>query len=194
MSHFPSYICCHRAAQPYAAHAHGMGPRWRGAGGTLRAFVRGQKRRRIGIPAEVRLSPFQAHPEMTVAAMANQARKKILLVDDSATTHMWIGMIMNKSEYQLVSARDGQQGVETALAELPDLILMDVVMPRMDGFEACRRLREHHSTRTTPIIMVTTRAEAKNVETGFTSGCSDYITKPIDGLELLSKVRSFLGE
>ena len=81
-----------------------------------------------------------------------------------------------------------------ALAELPDLILMDVVMPRMDGFEACRVLRGHLTTRGIPIVMVTTRSEARSVESGFMSGCSDYVTKPIDGLELLSKVRSFLGE
>jgi DNA-binding response OmpR family regulator len=121
-------------------------------------------------------------------------RRKILLVDDSATTHMWIKMILNKSAYEMVSARDGMEGVEKALSETPDLILMDVVMPRMDGFAACRSLRTHAATRGTPIIMVTTRAEAKNVEEGFQSGCSDYITKPIDGLELMSKVRNFLGE
>jgi PleD family two-component response regulator len=121
-------------------------------------------------------------------------RRKILLVDDSATTHMWIRMILNKSEYDMVSARDGQEGVDVALAELPDLILMDVVMPRMDGFEACRVLRGHQATRGIPIVMVTTRSEARSVESGFMSGCSDYVTKPIDGLELLSKVRSFLGE
>ncbi|HST59884.1 MAG TPA: response regulator [Longimicrobium sp.] len=121
-------------------------------------------------------------------------RRKILLIDDSATTHMWIKMILNKSAFEMVSAKDGVEGVEKALAENPDLILMDVVMPRMDGFSACRHLRTHDSTRGTPIIMVTTRAEARNVEEGFQSGCSDYITKPIDGLELMSKVRNFLGE
>jgi CheY-like chemotaxis protein len=130
----------------------------------------------------------------TPPSQAAGPRRKILLVDDSATTHLWIRMILNKSDYDMVSARDGEEGVQRALAELPDLILMDVVMPRMDGFEACRRLRAHPATRPTPIVMVTTRAEAKNVEFGFNSGCSDYITKPIDGLELLSKVRSFLGE
>jgi DNA-binding response OmpR family regulator len=133
-------------------------------------------------------------PPIAAADPDAPPRRKILLVDDSATTHMWIRMILNKSEYEMVSARDGQEGVEMALAELPDLILMDVVMPRMDGFEACKRLRSHRTTRSTPIVMVTTRAEARNVEAGFLSGCSDYITKPIDGLELLSKVRSFLGE
>jgi CheY-like chemotaxis protein len=121
-------------------------------------------------------------------------RKRILLVDDSATSHMWVRMILSKGEYDMISARDGEEGVERALAESPDLVLMDVVMPRMDGFEACRLLRAHPATRPTPIVMVTTRSEARNVEFGYTSGCSDYITKPIDSLELLSKVRSFLDQ
>ena len=129
-----------------------------------------------------------ASPAMAVA------QRKILLVDDSATTHMWIKMILNKTEYLMISARDGEEGVRTALAEKPDLILMDVVMPRMDGFEATRALRAQQSTRDIPIVMVTTRGEARNVEAGFQNGCSDYITKPIDGLELLSKVKSFLGQ
>jgi DNA-binding response OmpR family regulator len=123
---------------------------------------------------------------------APQRRRKILLVDDSATTHMWIKMVLNKSAYDMVSARDGVEGVATALAEKPDLVLMDVVMPRMDGFTAVREIRAHASMRNVPIIMVTTRAEAKNVEEGFASGCSDYITKPIDGLELLTKIRNTL--
>lgn len=133
--------------------------------------------------ASLRESPTAAAP-----------RKKILLVDDSATTHMWIKMILNKSAYDMVSARDGQEGVEMAMREKPDLILMDVVMPRMDGFEATRALRSASSTSHTPVIMVTTRAEARNIETGFESGCSDYITKPINNVELLSKIQNFLGE
>lgn len=135
---------------------------------------------------------LSASPADAVAARG--ARKKILLVDDSATTHMWIKMILSKSEYDLVSARDGVEGVDLALAEKPDLILMDVVMPRMNGFEATRALRTHGPTVSTPIVMVTTRSEARNVEAGYESGCSDYITKPIDGLELLSKVKSLLGD
>jgi PleD family two-component response regulator len=123
-----------------------------------------------------------------------EPRKKILLVDDSATTHMWIRMILNKTAYDLVSARDGEEGVRMAVSERPDLILMDVVMPRMNGFEATRVLRGKPGMRDIPVIMVTTRSEAKNVEEGFESGCSDYVTKPIDGLELVAKVRNFLGE
>jgi len=119
---------------------------------------------------------------------------RILIVDDSPSQLVGLKRIVEKLGHQAITAEDGAAGVEAAKREVPDLILMDVVMPRMDGFEACRRLRAHRATRATPVVMVTTRAEARNVEAGFTSGCSDYITKPIDGLELLSKVRSFLGE
>ncbi len=121
-------------------------------------------------------------------------RKKILLVDDSSTVLLMERMILSKSQYEVVEARDGQEGVEKALAEKPDLILMDVVMPRLNGFEAVRRLREEEATRSIPVIMVTTRGELESVESGYASGCSEYVTKPIDGLELLTKVRSCLGQ
>ncbi len=121
-------------------------------------------------------------------------RKKILLVDDSSTVLLMEKMILSKSEYDVVTARDGVEGVEKARNERPDLILMDVVMPRMDGFEAVRKLREDDSTKAIPVIMVTTRGELQSVETGYASGCSDYVTKPINGLELLTKVRSCLGQ
>lgn len=120
-------------------------------------------------------------------------RKKILLVDDSATAIMWERMILQKEPYELAIARDGLEAVDKAASDCPDLILMDVVMPRMDGFEACRALRTRAETRDVPIIMVTTRGEAENVERGFASGCTDYITKPIDRLELLAKVKSYLA-
>lgn len=121
-------------------------------------------------------------------------RKKILLVDDSRTTLFVESMILKNEPYQLLTAGDGQEAVEKALSHRPDLILMDVVMPRMTGFEACRELRRRGETEATPIILVTTRGESDNVEAGFESGCSDYITKPINGLELLSKVKDYLGE
>ncbi len=121
-------------------------------------------------------------------------RKKILLVDDSSTVIMMEQMILSKNNYDLVTARDGQEGVAKALSERPDLILMDVMMPRMDGFEACRKIRAESATKGIPVIMVTTRSELSSVETGYASGCNDYVTKPINGLELLAKVRSCLGQ
>ena len=120
------------------------------------------------------------------------SRKKILLVDDSATILMTERMILTKGPYDLITAKDGEEAVQKALAERPDLILMDVVMPKMNGFEACRRIREEESISSTPIIMVTTRGEVDNVETGFESGCNDYITKPINAPELMAKLRNYL--
>jgi len=121
-------------------------------------------------------------------------RKKVLLVDDSRTILMIEGMILRQAPYEVLTARDGEEAVEKATNERPDLILLDVVMPKMDGFEVCRRLRRQKVTKAVPIIIVTTRGEAEYVEEGFRSGCSDYLTKPIDGPALLSKLKSHLGE
>jgi len=120
-------------------------------------------------------------------------RKKILLVDDSSTALLMEKAILGKRDFELVTARDGEEAVALSVAERPDLILMDVTMPKMNGFEACRRIRSYPSTREIPIIMVTTRGEMDNVESGYASGCSDYVTKPINGLELLSKLEDLLG-
>lgn len=122
------------------------------------------------------------------------APRKILLVDDSETVLLMERMILKKEPYQLITAKNGMEGVEKALETKPDLILMDVVMPEMNGFEAVRWLRERDATRSVPIVMVTTQAEADSMEAGYESGCSDYITKPIDSTELLTKVRSILGD
>jgi len=120
------------------------------------------------------------------------ANKKILVVDDSKVASMTTCMIL-ASRYECVTAEDGEIGVEMAASEMPDLILMDVVMPIMDGFEACRKIRMQAETNGIPIIMVTTRGEAINVESGYESGCSDYVTKPIDKVELLTKIESLIG-
>lgn len=124
----------------------------------------------------------------------NQRKKKILLVDDSSTALMIEQMLLGKGTYDLVTARDGAEAVEKAEAEQPDLILMDVVMPRMTGIDACKVIRDRASTRHIPIILVTTRGENVNVEAGYANGCNDYVTKPINGLELMSKVRDQLGD
>jgi CheY-like chemotaxis protein len=124
----------------------------------------------------------------------NMARKKVMLVDDSSTALMMEKVILSKKNYDLVFARDGQEAVAKSLSERPDLILMDVVMPKMNGFDACKRIREEPLTKDIPVIMVTTRGEPENVEIGFASGCNDYITKPINSLELIAKLDNFLGE
>ena len=129
-----------------------------------------------------------------MADMSLPRRKVLLLVDDSKTILLMERMILGGGAYELITALDGEEAVEKARAELPDLILMDVVMPRMNGFEACRRIRSGEATSDIPVIMVTTRGEIESVEAGYESGCADYVIKPIDAQELLAKVQSYLGE
>ena len=121
------------------------------------------------------------------------AKKKILLVDSSRTSLLLERMILGPEPYELLVALDGEEALTVAAAERPDLILMDVVLPGLDGLAALRRLRAARETQATPVILVTTRAEPRSVEEGWEAGCSDFIAKPIDAEELISKVRSCLG-
>lgn len=121
-------------------------------------------------------------------------RKKILIVDDSFTAIMMCRAILSKRAYDIVTARDGREAIDKALQERPDLILMDVVMPHMDGFQACMRLRAMDTTKHVPIFLLTTKGEAESVTQGFASGCNAYISKPLNGPELLAKIKSYLGE
>ncbi len=121
------------------------------------------------------------------------ASKKILLVDDSPTVLLMERILLKDSPYTLLSATSGEEALKTALAERPDIILMDVMMPGLDGLEVCRRLRAEEATRNTPIILVTTRSSLEALEQGYACGCNDYIVKPFEGLELRMKVANFLG-
>jgi DNA-binding response OmpR family regulator len=120
-------------------------------------------------------------------------KKRVLLVDDSATTLMMEKLILRQEDFDLVTASNGEEAIEKALKESPDLILLDVVMPRKNGFEVCRALRQTPGLASVPIILVTTRSEEESLETGYLSGCTDFVMKPIDGVELLTKVRSYLA-
>ena len=119
------------------------------------------------------------------------SKKKVLVVEDSKVASMTTCMILS-SKYECVTAENGAIGVEMASSEKPDLILMDVVMPVMDGFAACRQIRMQAETNGIPIVMATTRGEAINVEAGYESGCNDYVTKPIDKVELLTKIENLI--
>ena len=121
-------------------------------------------------------------------------RKKILLVDDSSTSLLLARMILQTMAYDVVTARDGVEGLERARQVQPDLILLDVMMPRMDGIEACKRLREDPLTAEIPIIMVTTRGEEGIAEASYAYGCNEFVTKPVDAAELVAKVQNCLGE
>ncbi|WP_309893820.1 response regulator [Archangium sp.] len=121
-------------------------------------------------------------------------KKKILLVDDSRTVLLMHQLLLADRGYELLTARDGEEALEKALATRPDLIFLDVLMPGMDGFETCQALRAHETTRDVPIIMVTTSGEPQNIQRGFDSGCTDYITKPFNDNELLDKLERYLQQ
>ena len=121
-------------------------------------------------------------------------RKKILIVDDSPTAILWQRLILEDDPYDILVATNGEDCVRVAQAERPDLVLLDVVMPRMSGFEALRAMRADVALRDMPILMVTTRSEMPNVMEGYEGGCNEYITKPVDRTELLTKVRSYLHD
>ena len=119
--------------------------------------------------------------------------KKVLLVDDSATVLMMERMILASERFQIVTAANGEEAHARARSEQPDLILMDIVMPKMTGIQACRAIKEDPTTSHIPVILVTTRGEAESMEAGYSSGCNDYVTKPVNSAELLGKIRNLLG-
>ena len=121
--------------------------------------------------------------------------KKILLVDDSSTSRMAARMLFAHHEsYVLSSACDGKEGVEKAIAELPDLILMDIEMPRMNGIEACKLLKQNNATKNIPVVLLTMRGEDRFVQQGYASGCSDFLIKPVNEQKLATVVKAHLGQ
>jgi CheY-like chemotaxis protein len=120
--------------------------------------------------------------------------KKILLVDDSSTSRMTSRMLLAGHEsYVLTSACDGKEGVEKAVAERPNLILMDIEMPRMSGIEACKVLKQNEATKNIPIVLLTMRGEESFVRQGYASGCSDFLTKPINEQKLDKIIKKYLS-
>lgn len=119
--------------------------------------------------------------------------KRILLVDDSSTARLASRMFLgSQSDYEMISACDGREGVETAVRERPDLILMDIEMPRMNGLEACRLIKQNELTKHIPVVLLTMRGEESYVQEGYASGCSDFLTKPINEQKLTALIKKHL--
>ena len=118
---------------------------------------------------------------------------KILLVEDNDMNRDMLSRRLLRKGYEVVMALDGQQAVEMAAAEKPDLILMDMSLPVLDGWEAARRIKAAAATRGIPVIALTAHAMSGDREKALESGCDDYDTKPIDLPRLLEKMRAALG-
>jgi CheY-like chemotaxis protein len=119
---------------------------------------------------------------------------KILLVEDNEMNRDMLSRRLERRGYQVVMAGDGQQGVEMAKTEAPDLILMDMSLPVIDGWEAARRIKQAPDTRGIPVIALTSHAMAGDREQALASGCDDYDTKPVDLPRLLEKMAALLGK
>ncbi len=119
--------------------------------------------------------------------------EKILIVDDDVDTLRLVGLMLHKQGYQISAASNGSQGLKKALDERPDLILLDVMMPDMDGYEVTRRLRKNPATASLPILMFTAKTQLDDKVTGFEVGADDYLTKPTHPIELQAHVKALLS-
>jgi class 3 adenylate cyclase/DNA-binding response OmpR family regulator len=117
---------------------------------------------------------------------------RILIVDDNETNRDILATRLNGHGYELLQAADGEEALAKAYETLPDLILLDIMMPKIDGIEVCKRLKGDASLPFMPIILVTAKADSKDVVTGLDAGADEYLTKPVDHMALLARVRSVL--
>ena len=126
-----------------------------------------------------------------VIPQKKETGKKLLVIDDSDQIRWFLKHVFNK-EYQIWEARNGQDGINVALKEEPDLILCDVMMPVKDGYETCREIKNDPKMAQTPVVMLTAKVESEDVITGIEAGADDYITKPFDVEILRSKINSLM--
>jgi twitching motility two-component system response regulator PilH len=117
--------------------------------------------------------------------------KKILVVDDSPTERHVLGEALTRQGYTVIFAESGEKAIVLSASELPDLILMDVVMPGMNGYQATRTISRDEATRHIPIIMCTSKNQETDKIWGMRQGAHDYMVKPIDHVALLNKIKAF---
>jgi len=119
--------------------------------------------------------------------------EKILIIDDDLDTIRLVGLMLQRHGYQISAAVNGPQGIDKAVAESPDLILLDIMMPEMDGYEVARRLRENAQTANIPVLMFTAKTQMDDKVVGFEAGADDYLTKPTHPSELHEHVKTLLS-
>jgi two-component system alkaline phosphatase synthesis response regulator PhoP/two-component system response regulator VicR len=119
--------------------------------------------------------------------------KKVLAVDDERHIVRLIQVNLERAGYQVATAFDGPEALKKVEADKPDLIVLDVMMPRMDGFEVLKRLQANPETREIPVVMLTAKAQDADVFRGWSSGVSAYLTKPFNPLELITFVKRILS-
>jgi DNA-binding response OmpR family regulator len=117
----------------------------------------------------------------------------VLAADDDEDILELVAFRLERSGYTVLRAHDGEEALRLAQEEQPDLVVLDVMMPKLDGFEVTRRLRADAATSSTPIILLTARAQDADVQMGFDAGADDYLRKPFSPQELRARVQAILG-
>ena len=123
----------------------------------------------------------------------NDVRPLVLVADDDPDILALVRFRLERDGYEVLSAPDGETALDLAMARTPDLAVLDVMMPRLDGYEVTRRLRAHGPTTTIPIILLTARVQEPDLERGFEAGADDYVTKPFSPQALGERVQAALG-
>ncbi len=118
-------------------------------------------------------------------------KKKILIAEDNAAVNKSLELLL-KPRYQIIPAMDGKQAVDMTVAQLPDLVLMDMVMPKINGFQAARLIRQHPMTHSIPIIALTALATSDEQNECFQSGCNEFIAKPFKAEDLIPRITKLL--
>ena len=123
-----------------------------------------------------------------------QGEKRILVVDDEAYVVRSLGFVLEKAGYTVLEARDGQQAMEMVLREKPDLIFLDIMLPRLDGIEVCRAIKASGELRSIPVIMLTAKSQEMDKDEALAAGADEYMTKPFSPSRAVERANSFLGE
>ncbi|NDF15482.1 DNA-binding response regulator [bacterium] len=119
-------------------------------------------------------------------------RSKILVIEDNPDTRRFLQVMLNR-EFEVLIAKDGIEGISLAISEQPDLIVLDVVMPNLNGFDACKKLKSTAETESIPVIFLSAKNTTVDVTYGISMGADDYLPKPFDHKELLARIKSRLA-
>jgi len=123
----------------------------------------------------------------------DQGKKyKVLIIEDEPDIMELVQVTLSGDDYHLLEARDGEKGLELGTTQHPDLILLDIMLPKLDGYEICRRLKADKKTSHIPVVMLTAFGQKREIEEGYKVKADDYIVKPFEPLKLRQRVKKFL--
>jgi DNA-binding response OmpR family regulator len=128
-----------------------------------------------------------------VSSVQGNGKPLVLVADDDHDILTLVSFRLERAGYDVVAARDGEEALRLALERVPDLAVLDVMMPKLDGYEVTTRLRQNRATRRMPVILLTARVQEADIARGFEAGADDYVKKPFSPQELGARVQAILG-